>query len=93
METLNEILDGLAIAPWEAMFYVFLACAYALMGLFRSFLLVTFVFTYYWGYKNLLAMSGSEGVSQSTLALYIGCGLVILALVSMNYLFDKAKGH
>ncbi len=94
METLNDILEGSAIAPWEVMFYAFLACGYVLMGLFRSFLLVTFVFTYYWGFKVLLEiLSFSEGVSQGTVTLYIGSGLTMFGLVSVSCLTKKAKGH
>jgi len=57
-------------------------------------LLVTFVFTYYWGFKVLLEiLSFSEGVSQGTVTLYIGSGLTMFGLVSVNYLTKKAKGH
>ncbi len=87
METLNDILEGLAITPWEAMFFAFLAGGYILMGRYRSFLLITFVFTYYWGFKNLLEiLSFSEGVSQGNVILYVGSGVAMFGLVSVNYL-------
>jgi len=87
METLNDILEGFAITRWEAMFYAVLAVGCILMTRYRSLLLITFVFTFYWGFKNLLGfLSFSEGLPLGTLILYVGSGVAMFGLVSVNYL-------
>ena len=89
METLNDILEGLFITHWEAIFYAVLAGGCILMARYRSFLLITFVFTFYWGFKNLLVfLPFSEGVPLGTLILYVGSGVVMFGLVSINYLME-----
>ncbi len=46
MENLLIILDGLAIAPWEAVFFALLIGAYTVMGLYKSVFIMTFGFTF-----------------------------------------------
>ncbi len=46
MENLWNILDGLAIAPWEAVFFALLIGAYTVMGLYKSVFIMTFGFTF-----------------------------------------------
>ena len=89
METLNDILEGFAITRWEAMFYAVLAGGCILMARYRSFLLITFVFTFYWGFKNLMGiLSFSEGLPLGTLILYVGSGVAMFGLVSVSYLME-----
>lgn len=86
IQNLNEILVGLAIAPWEAFSYSLLAVVFAFMGLYHSFLLGTFVFTYYWGFKNLLQiLSPAGGTSDGLIMLYLACGLFLLLAAILNY--------
>ncbi len=87
-----EILDSLLIAPWEAIFYGLLASAYILIGLYKSYLIVTFAFTLYWGFKNLLnILSLSEGTSDGLIILYVLSGLAILGLIILNYLSKQLR--
>ena len=87
METLNDILEGFAITRWEAMFYAVLAGGCILMARYRSFLLITFVFTFYWGFGHLLEfLSFSEGLPLGAVILYVGSGVAMFGLVSVNYL-------
>ena len=89
METLNDILEGLTIAPWEAMSLAVLAGGCILMARYRSFLLITFVFSYYWGFKNLVEfLSYSEGAHLGAVILYLASGVVMFGLVSVNYLME-----
>jgi len=60
MEYFWNILDGLAIARWEAIFFALLIGVYILMGLFRSVLIITFGFTFYWGFKNFAFFFGKR---------------------------------
>ncbi len=87
MENLTDILEGLTITRGEAIFYAVLAGGCILMARYRSFLLITFVFTFYWGFMNLLEfLSFSEGVPLGTVILYLASGVVMFGLVSINYL-------
>lgn len=86
-ENLNDILESLLIAPWEAIFYGLLAIIYIFMSLYKSCLIVSFVFISYWGFKNLLQiLSLSEGTSDGFIILYVISGLAILGLIILNYL-------
>ncbi len=92
IENFIEILDSLLIAPWEAILYGLLASAYILIGLYKSFLIVTFAFTSYWGFKNLLKiLSLSEGTSDGLIILYVFSGLAILGLIILNYLSKQLR--
>ena len=92
IENFNEILDSLLIAPWEAILYGILASAYILIGLYKSYLIVTFAFTSYWGFKNLLKiLSLSEGTSDGLIILYVLSGLAILGLIILNYLSKQLR--
>ena len=87
METLSEILEGFVIAPWEAMALAILAGGCILLGRYKALLLITFVFSYYWGFISLLeTQSYSGGAPMGTVILYIGSGTVMFGLVSANYL-------
>ena len=58
-----------------------------LMGRYKSFLLITFAFAYYWGFINLLEiLSISGGAPMGTVILYVSSGVVMFGLVSANYL-------
>jgi len=87
MENLWNILDGLAIARWEAIFFALLICAYTVMGLYKSVLIITFGFTFYWGFKNFAFLS--ENVSEGTLVIYVLSGFAVLGLLSLNYLLKE----
>lgn len=85
IQNLNEILVGSAIAPWEAASYASLGGVYIYMGLYQSFLLGTYVFTYYWGFKNLMQLLTPTGwASESVVFLYLICGLFILIVAILN---------
>ncbi len=85
IQNLYEILVASAIAPWEAASYVSLGGVYIYTGLYQSFLLGTYVFTYYWGFKNLLQMlTPNEWASESAVLLYLICGLFILIVAILN---------
>jgi len=84
MENLWNILDGLAIARWEAIFFALLIGAYTVMGLYQSVFVITFGFTFYWGFKNFAFLS--ENVSDGTLLMYVLSGLAVFGLLSLNYL-------
>ncbi len=88
MENLWNILDGLAIARWEAIFFALLIGAYTVMGLYKSVFVITFGFVFYWGFKNFAFLS--ENVSEGTLVMYVLSGVAVLGLLSLNYLL---KGH
>jgi len=87
MENLWNILDGLAIARWEAIFFALLIGAYTLMGLYKSVFVITFGFTFYWGFKNFAFLS--ETISEGTLVMYVLSGLTVLGLLSLNYLLRE----
>jgi len=87
MENLWNILDGLAIAPWEAVFFALLIGAYTVMRLYKSVLVITFGFTFYWGFKNFAFRS--ENISEGTLVMYVLSGLAVLGLLSLNYLLKE----
>lgn len=89
MDTLLALLDAMNIASWEAVFFVLLVSAYMLMGLTRSCLIIAFGFTFYWGFKNFLYLT--DGLSQKSLTLYVICGLVLIGLVSLNYVLREFK--
>jgi len=92
IQNLNEILVGLAIAPWEAFSYSLLAVVFAFMGLYHSLLLGTFVFTYYWGFKNLLLiLSPAGGKSDGLILLYLACGLLLLLVAILNYFAKQLR--
>ncbi len=84
MENLWNILDGLAIARWEAIFFALLIGAYTVMGLYKSIFVITFGFTFYWGFKNFAFLS--ENFSDGTLVIYALSGFAVLGLLSLNYL-------
>ncbi len=87
MENLWNILDGLAIAQWEAIFFVLLIGAYTVMGLYKSLFVITFGFTFYWGFKNFAYLS--ETISEGTLIIYVLSGFAVLGLLSLNYLMKE----
>jgi len=87
MENLWNILDGLAIARWEAIFFALLIGAYTVMGLYKSIFVITFGFTFYWGFKNLAFLS--ENISEGTLIIYVLSGFAVLGLLSLNYLLKE----
>ncbi len=89
METFLNILDGLAIARWEVIFFALLISVYTLMGLYRSCFIIAFGFTFYWGLKSFFSLS--VGLSQRFLILYGVSGLVIIGLISLSYLFKECK--
>ncbi len=92
IENLSEVLDSMLIAPWEVIFFGILASAYILMGLYKSCLIVTFTFTSYWGFKNLLnTLTLSEGTSDGLIILYVLSGLAILGLIILNYLSKQLR--
>ena len=94
METLNQFLSGAAVAPWEIIGFVGSVGLYIYLGRRKSALQVTFIFTFYWGFKNLMAfLSRSATGSEGLVFLYVGCGLAIFALMSANYLMQKAKNN
>ncbi len=91
-QNFNEILVGLAIAPWEAFLYSLLAAVFAFMGLYHSVLLGSFVFAYYWGFKNLLQLLSSAGGSSDRLImLYLACGLLLLVVTILNYFAKQLR--
>ena len=90
METLNTFMGSMVIAPWELLCFVAVAGIYAYLGRRKSVLQVTFIFTFYWGFNNLVAiLSRSTDGSQSMVLLYVGCGLAVFGLMSANYLMKK----
>jgi len=90
METLNAFMGSMVVAPWEFLCFVAVAGIYTYLGRRKSVLQVTFIFTFYWGFNNLLAiLSRSTDGSQSTVLLYVGCGLAVFGLMSANYLMKK----
>ncbi len=92
IENLSEVLDSMLIAPCEVIFFGILASAYILMGLYKSCLIVTFTFTSYWGFKNLLnTLTLSEGTSDGLIILYVLSGLAILGLIIVNYLSKRLR--
>jgi len=91
-QNLNEILVGMAIAPWEAFSYSLLAVVFVFMGLYHSFLLGTFVFTFYWGFKNLLQiLSPAGGTSDGLIIVYLACGLFLLLVAIANYFAKQLR--
>ena len=56
METLTAILGGVAVAPWEIVGFLVSVGLYTYMGRRKSALQVTFIFTFYWGFKNLMGI-------------------------------------
>ena len=92
IENLSMILNGLAIEPWEIFFYTSLGSVYIFMGLYQSFVLGTYIFTYYWGYKNLLQfLSDSGRYSDAIVYLYVICGLFILMVTVMSYFAKQLR--
>ena len=90
IENLNVILDSLVITHGEAFFYGILISTYTIMGLHKSSLIVTFLFTSYWGFKNLLQiLSMPEGTSDGLIILYVLSSLVIFGLIILNYLLKQ----
>ncbi len=87
MDTFLNILDGLAIEQWEIMLFGLLLGVYILMGLFKSVLIITFGFTFYWGFKNFALLS--ESISEGTLIVYALSGLAVVGLLSLNYLMKE----
>jgi len=87
MENLWNILDALAIARWEAIFFALLIGAYTVMGLYKSVFIITFGFTFYWGFKNFAYIS--ESISEGTLIIYVLSGFAVLGLLSLNYLMKE----
>ncbi len=87
MENLWNILDVLAIARWEAIFFALLIGAYTAMGLYKSVFVITFGFTFYWGFKNFAFIS--ENVFAGTPVMYVVSGLAVLGLLSVNYLLKE----
>ncbi|NIO08918.1 MAG: hypothetical protein GTO40_13245 [Deltaproteobacteria bacterium] len=86
LDTFAAFLQGAAIAPWEAFAFSLLSVVFLFMGLYHSFLLGTFVFTYYWGFKNLLQMLSSQGASSESLVLlYVACGIFLLLVTILKY--------
>ena len=83
MENILATMSALSIAPWEAIFFALLISVYMLLGLGRSCFIITFGFTFYWGFKNFLSIS--HEFSQESLLLYAVSGLVVIGLVSLNY--------
>ncbi len=47
METINEVLGGAAVAPWEILFFLAAVGIYTYLGRRKSALQVTFIFTFY----------------------------------------------
>ena len=88
MEFLLNMLDQLAIARWEAIFFALLIGTYAAMGLYKSVFIITFGFTFYWGFKNFAFLSGT--ISEVNLVVYVVSGLAVAGLLSLNY-FLKAR--
>ncbi len=85
IENLNEILVGLAIAPWEIASFASLGSVYIFMGLYQSFFIGTYVFTYYWGFKNLLQILTPTGwASESVVFIYLISGLILLIAAILN---------
>ncbi len=92
IENFNVILDSLLIAPGEAFFYGILASTYTIMGLHKSSLIVTFLFTSYWGFKNLLQILSMSGItSDGLIILYVISSLVIFGLITLNYMAKQFK--
>lgn len=92
LQTLHDILTGLAIAPWELLSYFSLASVYLFMGLYQSLLIGTYVFAYYWGFKNLLQIQQSTGGNtQGVVVLYLICGLLILVVAVMRYFAKQLR--
>ena len=89
METLLTLMEAMSIASWEAVFFVLLVSVYMVMGLTRSCLMIAFGFTFYWGFKNILYLT--DGLSQKSLTLYVICGVVLIGLVSLNFLLKEFK--
>jgi hypothetical protein len=87
MENLWNILDVLAIARWEAIFFTLLIGAYTAMGLYKSVFVITFGFTFYWGFKNFAFLS--ETITEGTLTIYVLSGLAVLGLLSLNYVLKE----
>ena len=85
IQNLYDILVQSAIAPWEFASYAFLGVVYIYMGLYQSFLLGTYVFSYYWGFKNLLQILTPTGwASESLVFIYLIVGLVLLLVALLN---------
>jgi uncharacterized membrane protein YGL010W len=92
METINEVLGGAAVAPWEILFFLAAVVIYTYLERRKSALQVTFIFTFYWGFKNLMAFfTVSAAKSQSLVLLYVGWALAIFGLMSANYLTQKSS--
>lgn len=88
MENLWTILDTLAIARWEAIFFALLIGAYAAMGLYKSVFVIAFGFIFYWGFKNFAFLS--ENLFEGTLVVYLVSGIAILGLLSLNYFLKES---
>ena len=80
MENLWNILDALAIARWEAIFFALLIGAYAAMGLYKSVFVIAFGFVFYWGFKNFAFVS--DNLFEGTLVVYLVSGIAILSLLA-----------
>ncbi len=90
METLHT-LGGIIMASWEVLCFVLIAGVYAYLGRRKSVLQITFIFMFYWGFNNLIAiLSRSASESQSMVLLYVGCGLALFGLLSASYLMKRA---
>ena len=91
-QELNNIMTGLAIAPWEIASYFSLASVYMFMGLHQSLLIGTYVFTYYRGFKNLLRIQmGSGDNTDGLVVLYLICGLLVLVVAVLRYFAKQLR--
>lgn len=89
METLHT-LGGIINASWEVLCFALIAGIYAYLGRRKSVLQVTFIFTFYWGFNNLMGiLTRSSTDPQGVVLLYVGCGLAIFGLMSASYLLKK----
>ena len=78
------------MASWEVLCFAVIVGIYAYLGRRKSVLQVTFIFTFYWGFNNLVALlSRSSTDPQGIVLLYVGCGLTIFGLMSASYLLKK----
>lgn len=93
VEILNDYTNGGFIIPtWEIIFYVAVMSLYALVGRTKSCLINTFAFTFYWGYMYLLPRAFSaNGLFNTTLIMYVICGLMIYVLATLALLGPTVK--
>lgn len=86
-EQLYSVLNGLVIAHWEVVAYTAVVALLAFLHLNESCLVNTFSFTFYWGFKGLLADSPTlSALNDASIVIYVVSGFAVFVLVQIAYL-------